>query len=186
MAEPRTAPPALRILSPVSTADDPADGLSLPNTDTTPLPFGAQCFSVAFGGVLYRLTDTFAYPGTVAPASGKGQWVPEPHLDAKGHIHDDGTVPDNQPLPIVGNLGLAPVVRISAGVYAITLSDPAIDPETSIINAFFKSHVANDVGVCFGGRFTPPDGTIQIGRFNVGTNSFQTGPWDFILYGNFI
>src|SRR5690242_17338755 len=155
MADPRQSPPALRILSPCSTADDTADGSSLPNTNTEELPFGAQCFSVALGGVQYRLTETAAYPGTVAPASGKGQWVPEPHLDAKGHIHDDGTVPDNQPLPIVGNLGLASVVRISAGVYAITLSDPDIDLETSIINAFVKSHTANDVGVCFGGRFLP-------------------------------
>ena len=132
------------------------------------------------------LTDEAPQPGDVIPGSGKGVWVPEPHLDAKGHIDDDGSIADGQPLPVVGNLGLQSVVRLQTGVYAITLSDATIDPETSIINAFFKSDVALDIGVCFGGRFTLPDATIQIARFNVGNNSFESGPWDFILYGNFV
>jgi hypothetical protein len=169
-----------------ATADSFSNGDSLPNADTDKFTFGAQCFSRAKGGVLYRLTDTAPYPGTVAPLSGKGNWVLEPHLDAKGHIDDDGSVADGQPLNIIGNLGLQQVIRLSTGVYAITLSDSTIDPETSIISAFFKSDTALDIGVCFGGRFTPPDATIQIARFNVGNNSFETGPWDFFLYGNFV
>jgi hypothetical protein len=169
-----------------ATADNYADGNSLPNTNTDRFQFGAQCFSRAAGGVLYRLTDTAPYPGVVTPGSGPGQWVPEPHLDAKGHIHDDGTVADGLPLEIVGNLGLASVVRIGVGLYAVSLSDPAINLETSIINAFFKSHVAGQVGVCFGGRFSAPGPTIEIGRYNVFLNAFETGPWDFILYGNFV
>ena len=168
-----------------ATADNYADGDSLPNTDTEAFQYGAQCFSRALGGVLYRLTDTAPYPGTVVPGAGKGVWVPEPHVDAKGHIHDDGTVPDNQPLPIVGNLGLASVVRLGVGVYAITLSDASIDPLKSIMCAFYKSHVLNTAGICFGGRFTPPDGTIQIGRFDVAVG-FLSGPFDFFLYGNFV
>jgi len=77
------------------------------------------------------------------------------------------------------------VVRIDLGVYAITLFDPTIDTLKSLMNATFKSHTTNSAGICFGGRFTPPDGTIQIGRFDIALG-FQNGPWDFILYANFI